>query len=107
MGHWPAHNVAARRSSGLNGLLLYNISLLIVYLIGHSTLRKMEDRAARLRRITAMAEATFGSCEKARLWMRRPSRPLGGVAPIALLDSDEGAEAVENLLGRIDHGLSA
>jgi putative toxin-antitoxin system antitoxin component (TIGR02293 family) len=65
------------------------------------------DRLARLARITALAEETFGATEKAQLWLRRRTRPLGGRAPLDLLDSDAGTKAVEELLGRIEHGIAA
>jgi putative toxin-antitoxin system antitoxin component (TIGR02293 family) len=65
------------------------------------------DRIARLARVTAIAEDVFGSEEKAHAWLRRPTRPLGGKPPIELLDSDAGTKAVEDLLGRIEHGIAA
>jgi putative toxin-antitoxin system antitoxin component (TIGR02293 family) len=65
------------------------------------------DRIARLARLTALAEETFGSVAKAQTWLRRPTRPLAGKPPIELLDSDAGTKAVEDLLGRIEHGIAA
>jgi len=65
------------------------------------------DRVARFFRVWRKASDTFGAMEKARGWMGRPTRPLGGKAPVALLDTEEGARFVEDLLFRIDHGLAA
>ena len=65
------------------------------------------DRLVRVVRIIAAAEETFGSQEKASLWLRRPTRVLDGDAPIEWLDTSEGAREVEDLLHRIDHGLAA
>lgn len=65
------------------------------------------DRLVRVVRIIAAAEETFGSQEKAALWLRRPTRALDGEAPIDWLDTSEGARAIEDLLHRIDHGLAA
>ena len=65
------------------------------------------DRLARVVRAIAAAETTFGSVQKAALWLRRPTVVLGGDAPMALLDTDGGIRDVETLLGRIDHGLAA
>ena len=65
------------------------------------------DRLVRVVRILAAAEDTFGSQEKASLWLRRPTQALGGDAPLELLDTSEGAREVEDLLHRIDHGLAA
>jgi putative toxin-antitoxin system antitoxin component (TIGR02293 family) len=51
------------------------------------------------------AEEAFGDEEKARRWLSRPNRAVGGHAPLTLLDSDAGALAVERVLGRIEHGV--
>ena len=68
---------------------------------------EQSDRLARVARITALAEEIFGSTAKARTWLRRKTRPLGGKAPFDLLGSDAGAAAVDDLLGRIEHGIAA
>lgn len=65
------------------------------------------DRVTRFFRVWQKARDSFGDPEKARLWMERPTRPLGGKTPVNLLDTEEGARLVEDLLFRIDHGLSA
>ena len=51
------------------------------------------------------AEQALGDEEKARRWLTRENRALGDAQPLALLDSDAGAEAVEQVLGRIEHGV--
>jgi putative toxin-antitoxin system antitoxin component (TIGR02293 family) len=68
---------------------------------------EQSDRLVRVLRLLAAAEETFGSPEKASKWLRRPTSALGGDAPLALLDTSEGARHVEDLLHRIDHGLAA
>lgn len=68
--------------------------------------RAQSDRVARFFRVWQRARETFGRSEKARAWMERRTRPLGGKAPVALLDTEEGARLVEDLLFRIDHGLA-
>jgi putative toxin-antitoxin system antitoxin component (TIGR02293 family) len=65
------------------------------------------DRVARFFRIWRHGRDTFGSPEQARRWLERPSRVLGGAAPMSLLDTEEGARLVEDTLFRIDHGLAA
>ena len=65
------------------------------------------DRLRRVRRILDMAADTFGSQDKAGIWLRRPSAVLSGERPLDLLDTDAGTRMVENLLGRIDHGVAA
>lgn len=49
----------------------------------------MEDRAAALH------------------WLKSVNRALGGVTPLSLLDTELGAEAVLDTLGRIEHGVFA
>ncbi len=63
------------------------------------------DRLVRLARVAAQAEETLGSAERAAAWLRRPSRALGGEAPLDLLDTDLGAREVEAVLGRLDYGV--
>ena len=63
------------------------------------------DRLLRLARVAALAEETLGTREKATSWLRGAVRALGGVSPIDLLDSDVGARQVEQVLGRIAHGV--
>ncbi|HWJ76250.1 MAG TPA: antitoxin Xre/MbcA/ParS toxin-binding domain-containing protein [Kaistia sp.] len=65
------------------------------------------DRLMRTARVIAAAEETFGSQQKAALWLRRPTSALSGEAPLALLDTSEGVLQVEALLAAIDHGIAA
>ncbi|MEN3951995.1 antitoxin Xre/MbcA/ParS toxin-binding domain-containing protein [Iodidimonas sp. SYSU 1G8] len=65
------------------------------------------DRVARFFRIWRRAVDTFGGGDQARRWLERPTRPLGDQAPMALLDTEEGARLVDDLLYRIDQGLAA
>jgi putative toxin-antitoxin system antitoxin component (TIGR02293 family) len=65
------------------------------------------DRVARFFRIWRRTLDTFGGADQARRWLERPTRPLGGAAPMSLLDTEEGARFVEDVLSRIDHGLAA
>jgi putative toxin-antitoxin system antitoxin component (TIGR02293 family) len=65
------------------------------------------DRVARFFRIWRRAVDTFGGGDQARRWLERPTRPLGDQTPMALLDTEEGARLVDDLLYRIDHGLAA
>ena len=45
-----------------------------------------------------------GRWRRASRWLRRSNRALGGVAPLAAIDTELGARQVENLLGRIAYG---
>ena len=62
------------------------------------------DRLYRLARIVALADEYLGDHERAMNWLKRPNRALGGIAPIAAIDTELGARHVENILGRIAYG---
>jgi putative toxin-antitoxin system antitoxin component (TIGR02293 family) len=62
------------------------------------------DRLYRIARVVRYAELVFGSEEKAHAWLQEPSQAFGMHAPISLLRSDMGAEAVTEELNRIDWG---
>jgi putative toxin-antitoxin system antitoxin component (TIGR02293 family) len=63
------------------------------------------DRLLRLARVAAQAEEVLGSQERAGAWLRGTVRALGGIRPLDLLDTDLGAQQVERILGRIEHGV--
>ncbi len=63
------------------------------------------DRLYRLARVASKAIQVLGSIAKARLWLERPNRALGGETPLSLLDTDIGARQVESVLGRIEYGV--
>lgn len=63
------------------------------------------EKMLRLARVGAAAIDVFGDEEKARLWLRSPIRALGDATPASLLDTDVGAEAVLDVLTRIEHGV--
>ena len=66
--------------------------------------RYESDRIYRLARIVALAKASLGGRDAATRWLKRPNRALGGNTPLAGIDTELGARAVENVLGRIAFG---
>ena len=66
--------------------------------------RYESDRLYRLARIVALAKQYIGDAETAHRWLKRPNRALGGNIPLELIDTELGARAVENVLGRIAYG---
>ncbi len=62
------------------------------------------ERLVRLANVAAWATDIFGDAG-ARQWLSEPNRALGGSSPLALLDTDVGAEAVRDVLGRIEYGV--
>ena len=70
------------------------------------TLRPDEsDRLYRVARVAARAADVLGSSEKAERWLKKPNPALGDEVPLRILDTDIGAQQVEAVLGRIEHGV--
>lgn len=65
------------------------------------------DRFARVLQIIELATETFGSTDKAHRWLRQPKRRFGGKTPISMLSTSHGAQAVEDMLMQIGHGIAA
>jgi putative toxin-antitoxin system antitoxin component (TIGR02293 family) len=63
------------------------------------------DRVFRVARIAALAEESLGGRDQAARWLKRPNRALGNEIPLDHLDTDLGARQVEDVLGRIAHGI--
>lgn len=73
-----------------------------------AAVRESAEKAAaeRLERIAALAEQVFGDREKARRWLRRPRRTLQGQTALSQLASESGTQIVEDVLKRIQQGMS-
>jgi putative toxin-antitoxin system antitoxin component (TIGR02293 family) len=57
-------------------------------------------------RVLAKALELFeGDHDAATEWMRSPLPALGGETPIDIARTELGARQVENLVGRIEHGI--
>lgn len=65
------------------------------------------DRLVRIAGLYGMAEDILGNAESAAGWMREPNRGLGGKTPAAYSVTEVGAREVEDLLGRLAHGITA
>src|SRR5512146_1326362 len=50
--------------------------------------RHESDRLYRLARLVALANEYLGGRETARRWLKRPNRALGGIAPVAAIDTE-------------------
>jgi putative toxin-antitoxin system antitoxin component (TIGR02293 family) len=66
--------------------------------------RHESDRLYRFARMLGLAQIALGDRERALRWLKRGNRALGGVSPIAALDTELGARQVEQVLGRIAYG---
>lgn len=63
------------------------------------------DKALRLARIVTEADRVFGEPAKTDRWLRRANPVFGGTAPLMMLKTEVGGNAVETLLHQIDHGI--
>jgi putative toxin-antitoxin system antitoxin component (TIGR02293 family) len=66
--------------------------------------RYESDRLYRLARLVSLAANFLGNHKTAVQWLKSPNHALGGVAPLAIIDTELGARQVENVLGRIGYG---
>jgi len=65
------------------------------------------DRIYRFARIIALAEDVFEDKDEALEWLKSPQYGLGGRLPFDMLQTDAGAREVEELLIRIDYGVTS
>lgn len=64
-------------------------------------------KLVRVARVIERAEEVFDDQDAARDWLKAPNAALGGDTPMSMLDTEVGAEAVLETLGRIEHGVFA
>ena len=69
--------------------------------------RDESGKLVRLARVVERAAEVFEGGPAALDWLKNPNASLGGTSPLSLLDTDLGAVAVFNALGRIEHGVFA
>jgi putative toxin-antitoxin system antitoxin component (TIGR02293 family) len=65
------------------------------------------ERVARLMRVYVRAVEVLADEDKAKGWLARPLRVLGGKTPLSLMASEQGAREVEQVLGRLENGVFA
>jgi putative toxin-antitoxin system antitoxin component (TIGR02293 family) len=63
------------------------------------------DRLYRIARVGVRAEEVLGSTQAAERWLKELIPALGSETPLELLDTDEGVQMVNDILGRIEHGV--
>ena len=63
------------------------------------------ERALRIVRLLHIAEELFVDGQAASDWFKRPLSALDGKSPLEMCRTEPGARAVEQLLGRIEHGV--
>ncbi len=64
------------------------------------------DRVLRFARLFRLAvELHDGDEQAARVWLSKPARALDGETPLDHARTEAGAREVENLIGRVEHGV--
>jgi len=63
------------------------------------------ERVTRLGRLLHRAIEVFGQEETALRWFKKPLVALQNETPLDRADTEPGAREVEDLLGRIEHGI--
>ena len=63
------------------------------------------ERLFRLACLYDKAVEVFEDPQLARKWLKEPSWALGDVTPLQYADTELGTQEVEDLLGRIEHGV--
>jgi putative toxin-antitoxin system antitoxin component (TIGR02293 family) len=63
------------------------------------------ERVLRVARLYDKALDVFEDEEMAENWLKKPARGIGGTPPLKYADTELGAQEVERLLIRIEHGV--
>ena len=64
------------------------------------------DRLVSVSRLLAQTFELFeGNAEAGMRWFQSPNRALNGQSPIEVAATETGAREVENLIGRLEHGI--
>lgn len=63
------------------------------------------ERIYRIARLVARAAEVLESEAEGVIWLRSPKVHLKGATPLHYADTEVGAQTVERLLGRIEHGV--
>ena len=63
------------------------------------------ERIYRVARLLERAQEVLESETEAAVWLKTSKRYLNGKTPLQYADTEVGAQTVERLLGRIEHGV--
>jgi putative toxin-antitoxin system antitoxin component (TIGR02293 family) len=71
--------------------------------------RLSPEKSDRLYQVASAYQRTLqlfeGDRQAAQRWLNEPAKALGGISPIEYLDTEAGAEAVHDLILRLEHGI--
>jgi len=100
-----------QRNTGLSATVLADLAQIPARTLARrKQLGKLDpdesDRLVRVTRVIGRAVELFeGDVRTAREWLSTSHLPLGGRTPLELARTDVGAREVENLVGRLEHGI--
>ncbi|UCH25439.1 MAG: DUF2384 domain-containing protein [Trueperaceae bacterium] len=63
------------------------------------------ERLYRIARLADKAKDVLEDSQEAAVWLKTSKRYLNGKTPLQYADTEVGAQTVERLLGRIEHGV--
>lgn len=63
------------------------------------------ERLWRVGQLLVRARDVLEDADLARRWLKTPKRALGGKTPLEYAETEPGAREVEDLLGRLEHGV--
>lgn len=63
------------------------------------------ERIVRFARLFGLCMEVFETKDAAREWLKAENPGTAGESPLSYADTEFGAREVENLLGRVDHGV--
>jgi putative toxin-antitoxin system antitoxin component (TIGR02293 family) len=70
--------------------------------------RFLPDESERVLRIASLfdrASQVLHKQDRVQRWFKSPQKALGGKTPLEYADTEPGAREVEDLLGRLEHGV--
>ncbi len=71
--------------------------------------RLSPEESDRLYRVASAYQRTLqlfeGDRQAAQRWLNDPAKALGGISPLEYLDTEAGAEAIHDLILRLEHGV--
>jgi len=91
-------------------ILLQYISLSSATLTRRRTEKRLTPQeSSRVYRIAAIYRAALelfeNDSDSARRWLKEPAKALGGHPPLAHLDTEAGADEVQDLIGKLEYGV--
>jgi len=102
-----AHELAIPQQALLQTIALSSATL--TRRRAHKDKRLTSQESDRVYRVVmaylAALELFEGEKEAARNWLNEPAKALGGYSPLQHLDTEAGADAVQDFIGRLEHGV--